>query len=170
LGGPKIRLGTIATEPVTLAAGRPFTLTTEDVPGDATRAFVSFPNLPRIAKPGDQLFVNDGLVQLGVETVAGADVRCRVVTGGEIRSRKGVNLPGLDLAIGAFTDHGRDCLAFALAHGVDIVSQSFVESAADVEAVRAAARAAGGAPLVIAKIERARALERVDEILAAADG
>jgi pyruvate kinase len=170
LPGPKIRLGMIADEPVTLIAGRPFTLTTQEVTGDATRAFVSFPRLPQVVKPGDHLFVNDGLVQLDVDAVAGSDVRCRVVTGGEIRSRKGVNLPGLDLGIPAFTDHDRDCLAFALAHGVDVVSQSFVESAADVEAVRAAARALGGDPFVIAKIERARALERVDEILAAADG
>ena len=170
LPGPKIRLGTIADDPVTLVAGEPFTLTTEDVTGDATRAFVSFPRLPRVVKPGDRLFVNDGLVQLDVDAVTGTDVRCRVATGGEIRSRKGVNLPGLDLGIPAFTDHDRDCLAFALAHGVDAVSQSFVESAADVEAVRAASRALGGDPFVIAKIERARALERVDEILGVADG
>jgi pyruvate kinase len=170
LPGPKIRLGAIAGEPVELVAGQPFTLTTEEVTGGATRAFVSFPQLPRVAKPGDHLFVNDGLVQLEVEAVAGSEVRCRVVVGGEIRSRKGVNLPGLDLGIPAFTDHDRQCLEFALRHGVDAVSQSFVESAADVERVREAVRGLGHQAFVIAKIERARALERVDEILAAADG
>ena len=170
LPGPKIRLGVIAGEPVELAAGATFTLTTDEITGDATRAFVSFPRLVRVAKPGDHLFVNDGLVDLEVEAVAGNEVRCRVVVGGEIRSRKGVNLPGIDLGIPAFTDHDRRCLEFALGHGVDIISQSFVESAADVQRVRDAARALGHDAFVIAKIERARALERVDEILAAADG
>jgi pyruvate kinase len=173
LPGPKIRLGTIAGEPgepVELVAGDAFTLTTEEITGDSTRAFVSFPPLPRVTKPGDHLFVNDGLVRLEVEAVAGSEVRCRVVVGGEIRSRKGINLPGLDLGIPAFTEHDRRCLEFALRHGVDAVSQSFVESAADLERVRAAARDLGHRPFVIAKIERARALERVDEILAVADG
>jgi pyruvate kinase len=170
LPGPKIRLGVIAGEPVELVAGQAFTLTTEEVTGGPTRAFVSFPQLPRVAKAGDHLFVNDGLVHLEVEAVAGREVRCRVAVGGEISSRKGVNLPGLDLGVAAFTDHDRRCLEFALAHGIDAVSQSFVESAADVEFVRAAARDLGHQPFVIAKIERARALERVDEILAAADG
>jgi pyruvate kinase len=170
LPGPKIRLGTIAGEPVELVTGQVFTLTTEEITGESTRAFVSFPQLPRVVKPGDNLFVNDGLVQLEVEAVSGNEVRCRVVVGGEIRSRKGVNLPGLDLGISAFTDHDRQCLEFGLRHGIDAVGQSFVESAADVESVHDAARALGHRPFVIAKIERARALERVDEILAAADG
>jgi pyruvate kinase len=170
LSGPKIRLGTIAGEPIELEAGQPFTLTTEEITGGPTRAFVSFPRLPQVVKSGDHLFVNDGLVQLDVENTAGNEVRCRVAVGGEIRSRKGVNLPGLDLGIPAFTEHDRRCLEFALRHGVDAVSQSFVESAADVARVREAAHALGGEPFVIAKIERARALERIDEILAAADG
>jgi len=170
LPGPKIRLGAIAGEPVELVAGQTFTLTTEEVMGGPARAFVNFPRLPRVVKAGDHLFVNDGLVHLEVEAVTGREVRCRVVIGGEIRSRKGVNLPGLDLGVPAFTDHDRRCLEFALRNGVDAVSQSFVESAADVESVREAARTLGYEPFVIAKIERARALDRVDTILAAADG
>ena len=117
------------------------------------------------------LFLNDGLIQLEVTRVSGDEVECRVVVGGELRSRKGLNVPGIDLGISAFTERDRECLKFALEHGVDAVSQSFVESAADLEAVRDAARALGGAPpLILAKIERSRALDRVDEILAAADG
>ena len=170
LPGPKIRLGAIADEPVELIAGQPFTLTTDDAPGGRTRASVSFPRLPRVVKPGDQLFVNDGLVRLEVDTVADSEVQCHVVVGGEIRSRKGVNLPRLDLGIPAFTHHDRRCLEFALRHGVDVVSQSFVESATDVESVRAAARSLSHDLFVIAKIERARALDRIDEIAAAADG
>ena len=102
--------------------------------------------------------------------MSGPDVHCRVLTGGELRSRKGLNLPAIDLGISAFTERDRECLKFALAHGVDAVSQSFVESAADIRAVREAARSFGGDPFILAKIERSRALDHVDEILAVADG
>jgi pyruvate kinase len=102
--------------------------------------------------------------------VAGSDVECTVAVGGELRSKKGLNLPGIDLGISAFTEHDHACLEFALKHGVDAVSQSFVETAKDVETVRAAAKALGGNPFVIAKIERSDALRNVDEIIKAADG
>jgi pyruvate kinase len=170
LPGPKMRLGKIEPEPIQLNAGDSFTLTSEDITGNHERVSMSFKPLPRVVKPGDRLFLNDGLVQLIVEQVAGEDVCCRVEAGGELRSRKGLNLPGIRLGISAFTDHDRDCLEFALLNGVDAVSQSFVETAADVEAVRAAARALGKNPFIIAKIERSDALNRYDDILKAADG
>jgi pyruvate kinase len=170
LPGPKMRLGTISPEPIQLRPGDAFTLTTEDITGTAQRVSMSFERLPRVVKPGDRLFLNDGLVQLQVERVGGRDVHCTVAVGGELSSRKGLNLPGIDLGISAFTDHDRACLDFALQHSVDAVSQSFVETAADIDAVRAAAAAAGRQPFVIAKIERAGALQHFDEILRAADG
>jgi pyruvate kinase len=170
LPGPKMRVGRIDPEPVVLTAGEPFTLTTDDVVGDSHRVSMSFAPLPRVVKPGDRLFLNDGLIQLQVERAAGTEVHCRVVVGGDLRTRKGLNLPGIDLGISAFTDHDRDCLRFAIEAGVDAVSQSFVETAADLEALRAAAREAGGNPFVIAKIERSGALNHIDEILRASDG
>jgi len=170
LPGPKMRIGQLAEEPIQIAPGGTFTLTTQDVVGDAARASMTFARLPQVVKPGDKLFLNDGIIQLEVERVDGPEVVCRVLTGGELRSRKGLNLPGIDLGISAFTDRDRECLRFALGHGVDAVSQSFVESAADIQAVREAARSFGGDPFILAKIERSRALQHVDEILAAADG
>ena len=131
---------------------------------------MSFARLPQVVKPGDKLFLNDGIIELEVERVSGPDVHCRVLAGGELRSRKGLNLPRIDLGISAFTERDRECLKFALAHGVDAVSQSFVESAADIQAVREAARSFGGDPFILAKIERSRALENIDKIVAAADG
>jgi pyruvate kinase len=131
---------------------------------------MSFEPLPRVAKKGDRLFLDDGLVQLVVQEVVGNEVRCKTAIGGELRSRKGLNLPGIDLGISAFTDHDRKCLEFALAQGVDAISQSFVERGADIEAVRAAAAALGKRPFVIAKIERAGALNHLDEIIHASDG
>ncbi|MGV3532982.1 MAG: pyruvate kinase [Chthoniobacteraceae bacterium] len=170
LPGPKMRLGKIAPEPIQLAPGQKFTLTSEDIVGDANRVAMTFESLPRVVKPGNRLFLNDGLVQLIVERVDGNDVHCTVAVGGELRSKKGLNLPGIDLGISAFTERDRECLEFALGAGVDAVSQSFVESAADIEAVRSAAESLGRVPFIIAKIERSDALTNYDEILSAADG
>lgn len=170
LPGPKMRIGKIVPEPIHLTPGDHFTLTTEDIVGDARRVSMSFAPLPRVVKPGNRLFLNDGLVQVVVEQVKGNDVECTVVVGGELRSRKGLNLPGIQLGISAFTEHDRACLEFALRSGVDAVSQSFVEHAADIEAVRSAATNMGRQPFIIAKIERSDALAHYDEILAAADG
>ncbi|MEW6488989.1 MAG: pyruvate kinase [Thermodesulfobacteriota bacterium] len=170
LPGPKMRVGRIDPEPVELRAGEAFVLTTEERNGDGGRVSVSFARLPNVVAPGDTLFLNDGAIQLRVEAVVGDEVRCTVVVGGELSSRKGLNLPGIDLGMSAFTDHDRECLRFALEQGVDAVSQSFVASADDVRAVRAAAAELGYQPFVIAKIERAGALENLEEILEAADG
>jgi pyruvate kinase len=170
LPGPKMRVGKIEPEPIQLRPGESFILTSDDVVGNAQRVSMSFARLPKVVKPGDKLFLNDGLVQLAVERVAGNDVHCKVAVGGELRSRKGLNLPGINLGISAFTDHDRACLEFALKNGVDAVSQSFVETAADIEAVRAAATAMSKSPFIIAKIERSDALEHFDDILKAADG
>jgi len=170
LPGPKMRIGTIAGEPVELRRDDRFTLTTRQVEGDASGASVTFERLPEVVRPGAALFLNDGMIQLEVERVSGQDVTCRVVVGGELRSRKGLNLPGIDLGISAFTGRDRECLRFALAQGVDAISQSFVGSGADLEAVRAAAAETGHHPFVIAKIERAIALDHLEEIVRAADG
>jgi pyruvate kinase len=170
LPGPKMRIGELAEDSIELVHGDAFCLTTDEIAGTRRRVSVSFPPLPSVVKPGDSLFLNDGIIQLNVVRVDGNDVECRVLVGGELRSRKGLNLPGIDLGISAFTPHDRDCLAFALENGVDAISQSFVETAADVEAVRTAAAGLGHHPFIIAKIERAGALKHIDEILKASDG
>ena len=170
LPGPKLRIGQVANEPLKLERGGSFTLTTGEITGDQRRVSVNFPRLLTAVKPGDCVFLNDGNIQLEVVKVARNDVECRVLVGGELRSRKGLNLPGIDLGISAFTDHDRACLKFALENGVDAISQSFVETAADVNAVRQAAADLGQHPFIIAKIERAGALAHIDEILKAADG
>jgi pyruvate kinase len=170
LSGPKMRIGKIDPEPVELRPGDLFTLTTEDIVGDANRVSVSFDRLPQAVKKGNTLFLNDGYIELEVNEVKGRDVLCTVRVGGELRSRKGLNLPGIDLGITAFTKRDYECLRFALENGVDAVSQSFVESAADIEAVRKAAADLGHRPFIIAKIERSGALNQIDAILDAADG
>jgi len=170
LPGPKMRIGRLAREPITLKPGDSFTLTSEEVVGDSTRVSVTFSRLPQVVKAGNTLFLNDGLIQLEVRNVEGNKVICRVVVGGELRSRKGLNLPGIDLGISAFTDRDFQCMKFALEQGVDIISQSFVQSGADVAAVRRSANSLGYSPFIISKIERSTAFEHIDEILSETDG
>ncbi len=170
LPGPKMRIGELAEEPIELETGEPFTLTVGTGVGDSKGVSVSFDRLPRAVEPGNTLFLNDGLIQLEVVSVADNDVLCRVLVGGELWSRKGLNLPGIDLGMSAFTERDRECLKFSLEQGVDAVSQSFVESAADIMAVREAAAALGHNPFIIAKLERSGARDHLEEILEAADG
>jgi pyruvate kinase len=170
LPGPKMRIGQLDQEPIELKPNDLFTLTTEEIIGDQRRVSVTFSRLPKAVKPGDTLYLNDGLIQLEVENIAGNDVNCKVMVGGVLRSKKGLNLPGIDLGIPAFTDRDHECLKFAMEHGLDAVSQSFVETAADIASVRDAAAALGHHPFIIAKIERSRALGHMEGILKASDG
>ena len=163
LPGPKMRVGTIDPEPIELRAGDPFTLTTDEVTGSSSRVSVSFERLPEVVRPGNRLFLNDGLVQLRSIASRGATCTAASPWAANCGRARASTCPGIDLGIRAFTDHDRACLAFALEHGVDAVSQSFVETADDVTAVRDAARALGGDPFIIAKIERAGALEHYEE-------
>ena len=110
LPGPKMRIGQLAQEPVQVEAGGTFVLTSREIVGDVGRASMTFDGLPRVVKQGDRLFLNDGIIQLQVERVEAPDVHCRVLVGGELRSRKGLNLPGIHLGISAFTEP-RSCLS-----------------------------------------------------------
>ena len=170
LPGPKMRIGKLAQEPIDLERGQPFILQNEEIEGDQTRVSHSFPKLPQVVKPGDSIFLNDGYIQLDIEEVVGQEIHSRVVVGGELRSFKGINLPGIDLGISAFTEADHKFLGLAAELGLDGVSQSFVENAADIQAVRAAAAELGYDPFIIAKVERSRALDNLDEIIASSDG
>jgi pyruvate kinase len=168
--GLKIRIGRFETEPVQLVRGETFTLTTDEIIGSGQRVSVNFPKLVDVVRPGKHLFLNDGYIDLSVLRVEGPDIICRVEAGGELRSRKGLNLPGIDLGVSAFTEHDRNCLEFAMRHGVDAVSQSFVGRADDIRTLRSAAAGMQYHPFIIAKIERSDALDRIDEIVDSADG
>jgi pyruvate kinase len=170
LPGPKMRIGRLANDTIQLIPGDAFTLTTEPITGTQDRVSVTFEKLPQAVKPGDILFLNDGIIQLEAVKVQGTDVSCRVLVGGELSSRKGLNLPGINLGISAFTQRDHACLTFALEEGIDAVSQSFVESGSDIVAVRNAARDLGYNPFIIAKIERSNALSHIGDILSEADG
>ncbi|MCJ7524344.1 MAG: pyruvate kinase [Candidatus Aminicenantes bacterium] len=169
LPGPKIRIG-ILREPLDLKTGDHVVLTTGKPSADALHIPVNFDRLPQVVKPGDIIFLNDGFIQLEVSAIDRKEVRCQVLVGGELRSGKGLNLPGKALGISAFTDKDADWLRFAFSQQLDALGLSFVESAADIIAVRQAAACMGYQPFIIAKIERLRALDNMAEILEAADG
>lgn len=169
LPGPKIRLGRLAGGQLRLEKGAEVVLTSAAIEGTAQRLPVQFAELPRSVVAGDAIFLNDGFLHLTVTSVAGSEVICRVDIGGDLRSNKGVNIPGKHLPVSAFTPEDRQILAFAMAQGVDAVSVSFVQTAEDLRAVRSAARDAGGEPMICAKIERDVAVRNIDAILAEAD-
>ncbi len=170
LPGPKMRIGSFVEEPVMLKRGERFVLTTRQVPGTRERVSITMRELPSAVKRGDVLYLNDGLVQLTVEEVRGQDIICDVIAGGELRSRKGLNVPGIKLGTSAFTPRDRECMEFALANGVDAVSQSFVGTAQDIRDVREAAAESGFSPFIIAKIERSSIVDEIDAIVDEADG
>ncbi len=170
LPGPKMRIGDFEKEPVFLKKGAEFILTARDVPGDEHRVSITMKELPSVVKPGDILYLNDGLIQLKVMEISGQDIRCQVLVGGELRSRKGLNIPGIDLGKSAFTERDYQCMRFALGQGVDAVSQSFVGSPDDIKRLRSSARKLGFDPFVIAKLERSSIVNVIDQIMEASDG
>ncbi len=170
LPGPKMRIGQLAQEEIILERGQPFILQTEMITGDQGRASMDFRGLPRAVKPGDSIYMNDGYIQLKVDRVEGQEVHCTVKVGGELRSNMGVNFPGIDLGISAFTDRDRELLAFAAVQELDGVGESFVQGPGDIQALRQAAADLNYDPFIIAKIERATALENIEAILEVTDG
>jgi len=170
LAGLKIRIGEIASGAVMLEAGAPFTLTTRQVLGSRQEVFVDYPHLTEDVQRGDRLLLSDGDLELEVIGTTGEDVHCRVITGGTLASRKGINLPARSITTPTVTDKDRDDLAFGLRHGVDYVAQSFVRTAADVLEVRGMIQDHGSTVPLIAKIETQDALTNIDGIIDSVDG
>jgi pyruvate kinase len=167
LQGPKLRIGELA-HPVVLERGEQVTVSPEAAATDG-----QLPIAPAVIgdvlKPGHDILIDDGLVRLHVEEIESGRARCAVVVGGRVTSHKGVNLPGVPIPIPSITRKDVGDLAFALALGVDYVALSFVRSPADVRDLRALIEQAGGHAHVIAKIEKADAVDVLDDILVETD-
>jgi pyruvate kinase len=170
LAGLKIRIGEMVSGAVTLEAGAPFTLTTRQVLGSRQEVSVDYPHLTEDVQPGDTLLLSDGDLELEVIGTTEEDVHCRVIAGGTLASRKGVNLPTRSITAPTVTDKDRDDLAFGLRYGVDYVAQSFVRTAADVLEVKGMIQDHGSTAPLIAKIETQDALTNIDEIIESVDG
>jgi pyruvate kinase len=170
LQGPKIRVGKIANGQIELRPGAELTITTDNIVGDDKRVSTTYQGLPRDVKAGDHILLDDGYLSLAVTGVQDHEVRTVVVTGGILKNNKGINLPGVDVSAPALSEKDRTDIGFALRHGVDYVALSFVRRAEDVlEAKRLLTVDQVSIP-VIAKIEKPQALDRLGDIIDAADG
>lgn len=171
LQGPKIRVGMMKGEGVLLHVGDRFVLTTQPLDeGDERRAYISYPNLAHEVDAGRRILLDDGNLEVEIVGVEGEDVVTRVVVGGVLKSRKGVNLPNLRAARPSLTGKDLDDLDFGLAQGVDYVALSFVRTASDVNDLRARMTTLGRYADIIAKIEKPEAVADLDAIVATADG
>jgi len=171
LQGPKIRIERFAEGRVFLKEGDPFALDVSLDPkaGTAQRVGCAYKNLPADVAAGDTLLLNDGNIALEVTSVAGPVVNTRVVVGGELSDNKGINRQGGGLSAGALTDKDREDIKVAARLGVDYIAVSFARNADDMHECRALLKAAGGDGRVCAKIERAEAIQKLDEIIDASD-
>lgn len=170
LSGPKIRTRQLRNnEPVTLKAGEVFTLTTRDIKGDETQVATNYPDLARVVEPGSRLLLDDGAIALLVESTTKTDVVCRVIDGGVLGERKGINLPGVSLPIDSLTPKDIEDLNWAVEQKVDYIALSFVRRAEDCSRAKTLIMEAGGRAPLVAKIEKAEAIDHLDEIIATAD-
>lgn len=167
LQGPKIRLGKLDSE-LEVAEGEAVTLSVD--PERADGVPLAYPSLLDDLAPGHRLLLDDGRVELEVTDIAAPTIRCEVVSGGELRSSVGVHAPGVELTGPTFTEKDEADLAFGLKHDVDFVALSFVQSSEDVARLRSRIEAAGSRAAVIAKLERAGAVENLEGILEVSDG
>ena len=167
LQGPKLRIGDLP-EPVVLTKGERIVVCAEEAASNGDLP-VAPAVISDVLQPGHDVLIDDGLVRLRVDEVSGGRASCAVIVGGPVSSHKGVNLPGVPIPIPSITRKDAADLEFALATGVDFVALSFVRSPADVRDLRALIEAAGSHAHVIAKIEKAEAVDALDEILAETD-
>jgi pyruvate kinase len=171
LSGPKIRTGELVDhKPIHVAPGERLVIATGAFPGGPGRVSTTFAGLALSVRPGDRLLVADGLIELRVESTDGSQIVTTVLDGGEIGEHKGINAPGVELAASAITQKDVEDLAFGLSLGVDMVALSFVQSGADLLQARQLLADAGKADtLLIAKLERPKAVEHLGDILEASD-
>ncbi len=170
LSGPKIRTRQLKdAQPVTLKADDTFILTTRDVLGTPQEVATNYPDLPRVVEPGSRVLLDDGAIALEVESKTKTDVVLRVINGGVLGERKGINLPGVSLPIDSLTEKDIEDLKWAVAQNVDYIALSFVRRAEDCSRAKTLIMEAGGRAPLVAKIEKAEAIDHLDEIIATAD-
>lgn len=170
--GPEIRTGVLkGDKKVFLEEGDTFTLTTEEIEGDNKRVSVSYEGLVEDVEPGKKILIDDGLIELEVKGINGTEITCKVLNGGELGSKKGVNVPNVPVRLPALTQKDREDIIFGVEQGVDFIAASFVRSVEGVLEIKALLKECGAPFLpVIAKIENAEGIRNIDEIIHCADG
>ena len=169
--GPEIRIGTFENKKITLHTGDIFTLTSTDVTGSAERVSITYKELPREISIGTKILIDDGRLELRATDVTDTDIVCRVIIGGELSERKGVNIPNVHLNMPYISEQDEKDLRFGIEMDVDFVAASFVRSKNDVIELRKLLNYYGGHDIkIIAKIENNEGVENFEEILANSDG
>ena len=168
--GPKLRIGEVDGV-IPLQNGATFTITTDNVRGNAEIVSTPFTPLPQEVQLGQRILINDGLVELVVTGLDAKNVITRVLHGGPISSRKGMNFPDTELTIPAVTDKDKEDVAFAVEHQLDYIAASFIRRRSDIEGLRRMLTDLGGNEInVVAKLEKAQALDNLEDILEVSDG
>lgn len=170
LQGPKIRVGELILPEYTLNENDPVEITTEEIVGTKERFSCSYKGIVNDAKPGDHIYIDDGLIKLLVVSKDKESLFCVVLEGGLLKPKKGINLPGMELSLPSLSKKDYEDLDFALTHRVDFIALSFVRTANDIIELRNYLLDKGFDKNIIAKIEKPEAVKNFDEILEAADG
>ncbi|MFF2091998.1 pyruvate kinase [Paenibacillus sp. NPDC058174] len=169
--GPEIRLGKLKKEPIELVQGDTIALTTEEILGDRTRIPVTYDNLPNDVTVGSTILIDDGLIGLTVEEVKGTEIICRIVNNGPIKSKKGVNVPGVNISLPGITEKDANDIIFGIGQGIDFIAASFVRKASDVLEIRELLERHNASHIqIISKIENQQGVDNLDEILEVSDG
>ncbi len=169
--GPEIRTGLLEDgQKVELVTGKDIILTCDDCVGNAERVSVSYKNLCNEVKPGTIILVDDGLMELEVKEVNGADILCRINNGGMLSERKGCNIPGVSIGLPAVTEQDIDDIVWGIANGFDMIAASFIRNAEAVKEIKTLVKSQGSSVPVYSKIECAEALDNIDDIIRESDG
>ncbi len=169
--GPEIRIREFENEKVTLKEGQEFTLTAEEIMGNEKIVSVTYKELYKDVKPGNSILIDDGLIGLEVKKIKGQDIVCKVVNGGVLGNKKGVNLPGVEVNMPFISPKDHDDILFGIKEGYDFIAASFTRTAADVKEIRDILEKNGGQDIkIIAKIENQQGVDNIDSIIEAADG
>lgn len=170
LQGPKIRAGLMKNGEMELITDTDVCITTREVLGEGNIIPTIFQDLPKDINPGDRILLDDGLMELKALSVSGTDVSCRVITGGLLKDRKGINLPGVAISAPALTVKDKEDLLFCIEKKFDYIALSFVRNAADVETLRLILNQHHSEMKIVSKIEKPEAIDNFDQILELSDG
>lgn len=169
--GPEVRIGKLKEASCQLIAGEELILTTEEIEGDARRISVNYPEMPKVVHENDRILIDDGLVELRVLSVEGSEITCRIISGGTLKPRKGVNLPGIKTTLPGVTERDIRHIGFGLEQNIEMIAVSFVRKGDDIREVRRILEERGaGHVQIISKIENEEGIEHLDDILEASDG
>lgn len=169
--GPEIRTGKLEVEPIELIQDEFVTLTTEEILGDKNRISITYKDLPGDVQAGSTILIDDGLIGLTVVEVEGTEIKCRVVNGGTIKSKKGVNVPGVSISLPGITEKDANDIVFGIEQGIDFIAASFVRKASDVLEIRELLKEHNAEYIqIISKIENQQGVDNLDEILEVSDG